>query len=217
MTASSAPLLRRWPLDAEVACTPMPEFLEVWRVTGCELVALEADRLTIGRDDASDVTLKDQTVSRLHAVLERYGKSWVLRDMGSANGTLLNGERIGADRPLHGGDEVGIGSIRLVYRRGGKPSVEGQTLGAEKPPQLTRRERDLLIALCRPLRSGEPFAEPASVAELAEALVVSEAAVKFHLGNLYDKFGIYEGPGSRRARLAREALRRRAVAPAELD
>lgn len=195
----------------------MAEFLEVWRVTGCELVTLEANRLTIGRDDASDVTLEDQTVSRLHAVLERYGNSWVLRDVGSANGTFVNGERIAAERPLRSGDELAIGSIRLVYRGAGTSSPEVETLGAEKPPELTRRERDLLIALCRPLRSGEPFAEPASVAGLAQSLVVSEAAVKFHLRNLYDKFGIYEGPGSRRVRLAREALRRRAVALAELD
>ena len=52
---------------------------------------------------------------------------------------------------------------------------------------------------------------------MAEALVVSEAAVKFHLGNLYDKFGIIEEGGSRRVRLANDAITRRAVTYAELD
>ena len=66
------------------------------------------------------------------------------------------------------------------------------------------------------MRSGDSFAVPATVKELAETLVISQAAVKFHLSNLYDKFGIYEGGGSRRVKLANEAMRRRAVVPTDL-
>ena len=81
---------------------------------------------------------------------------------------------------------------------------------SELPP-LTPRERDVLRALCAPLRSDEMFAEPASVSEIASALVVTNAAVKQHLLNLYGKFEIGSGVGRRRIVLAREAVNRGAV------
>jgi tetratricopeptide (TPR) repeat protein len=77
-------------------------------------------------------------------------------------------------------------------------------------PELTRRERDVLVALCRPVLSNEVFAEPASVREIAGTLVVTDAAVKQHLLNLYDKFDIAPG-GRRRVTLAKEAIKRGAV------
>jgi DNA-binding NarL/FixJ family response regulator len=74
--------------------------------------------------------------------------------------------------------------------------------------ELTRRERDVLLALCRPVLDGDVFTEPASVREIAAALVVTEAAVKQHLLHLYDKFGIDDPGTRRRLLLAREAMRR---------
>jgi ATP/maltotriose-dependent transcriptional regulator MalT len=85
----------------------------------------------------------------------------------------------------------------------------------ELPPRLTRREVDVLIVLCRPLVSDDPFPEPASVKRMASELFVTEAAVKQHLQNLYDKFAI-PSEGDRRVRLANEALRRGAVTIAQL-
>ncbi|MDZ4267439.1 MAG: peptide-binding protein, partial [Mycobacterium sp.] len=85
----------------------------------------------------------------------------------------------------------------------------------EAPPRLTRREDDVLVALCRPLVSDDPFPEPASVKAMAGELFVTEAAVKQHLQNLYDKFAI-PAEGDRRVRLANEALRRGAVTLAQL-
>lgn len=60
------------------------------------------------------------------------------------------------------------------------------------------------------------FTEPASTRRIAQALVVSDAAVKQHLLRLYDKFGIYEAGGRRRVTLANEAVRRGAVSVADL-
>jgi ATP/maltotriose-dependent transcriptional regulator MalT len=59
--------------------------------------------------------------------------------------------------------------------------------------------------LCRPLARGEVFAEPASIRAVADALGISDAAVKQHLVNLYDKFGIFDGE-RRRVRLANAVL-----------
>src|SRR5262249_58456805 len=75
-------------------------------------------------------------------------------------------------------------------------------------PDLTRRERDVLEALCAPLLSHNVVREPATTKEIAAALVVTEAAVRQHLIRLYDKFGIYDEDSRRRSALAREALRR---------
>ena len=72
------------------------------------------------------------------------------------------------------------------------------------------------MALCRPLLDRDMFTEPASTRAIADELVITQAAVKQHLANLYDKFGVAAGDSNRRARLANEALRRGAVSLTEL-
>jgi DNA-binding CsgD family transcriptional regulator len=193
----------------------MGGYLEVWTPAGRELVSLEAGRLTLGTDPANDLALPaDPTLSRLHAVLERYEAGWCVRDLGSRNGTFVNGQRIWSERSLRPGDELRVGGTRLVYR-GEEPGGAG-TQASEPAPELTRREREVLVVLCRTVLAGEAFTEPASIREIADALVVSEAAVKQHLAHLYDKFGIHGGGERRRVRLANEALRRGAVTMAGL-
>jgi DNA-binding CsgD family transcriptional regulator len=193
----------------------MGAYLEVWTAAGRELVALEGGRLTLGTDPANDLALAaDPTLSRLHAALERYGAGWCVRDLDSRNGTFVNGQRVWRERPLRPGDELRVGATRLIYRSdepGGK-----STQASEPAPELTRREREVLVVLCRTVLGGAAFTEPASIREIADALVVTEAAVKQHLAHLYDKFGIHEGGERRRVRLANEALRRGAVTMAGL-
>jgi DNA-binding CsgD family transcriptional regulator len=193
----------------------MGGYLEVWTPAGRELVALEGGRLTLGSDAANDLALAaDPTLSRLHAVLERYGAGWCVRDLDSRNGTFVNGQRVWRERPLRPGDELRVGATRLVYRNE-EPTSAGTQAG-EPAPQLTRREREVLVVLCRTVLGGAAFTEPASIREIADALVISEAAVKQHLAHLYDKFGIHGGGERRRVRLANEALRRGAVTMAGL-
>jgi DNA-binding CsgD family transcriptional regulator len=193
----------------------MAAYLEVWTPAGRELVALEAGRLTLGADPANDLPLlADPTLSRLHAVLERYGAGWCVRDLDSRNGTFVNGQRVWRERPLRPGDELRVGATRLVYRSDDPAATA--TAASEPPPELTRREREVLVVLCRTVLGGEAFTEPASIREIADALVVSDAAVKQHLGHLYDKFGVHGGGERRRVRLANEALRRGAVTIAGL-
>jgi DNA-binding CsgD family transcriptional regulator len=191
--------------------------LEVWRPDGRDLVPLEAGRVTIGRAESNDVAIPtDPELSRLHAVLESVGDGWCLRDLASSNGSFVNGERIWSDRPLRHGDEIRVGRTRLVYRAGQPSHDLTVTRTADPPPDLTRRERDVLVALCRPVLSADLFTEPASIRQIAEILVVTEAAVKQHLLRLYDKFGVYEPGERRRVRLANEAIRRGAVTLADL-
>jgi DNA-binding CsgD family transcriptional regulator len=191
------------------------EHLEVWVDGDRERIPLRGERFTIGQSAANDLALPfDRTVSRVHAVLERLASRWCVRDLASRNGTFVNGERIWGERPLRSGDEIGVGTVRLVVRVGA-PDGPDPTVGAESGPQLTRREREILVELCRPMVSGDVFREPASIRQIAAALVVTEAAVKQHVSRLYDKFGVFEREG-RRARLANEAIRRGAVSAGEL-
>lgn len=200
----------------------MSSHLEVSKPSGRELVPLSGQRVTLGKSSTNDISLDhDDTVSRLHAVFENLGFAWSIRDMGSRNGTFLNGEKITAERVLRSGDEVRVGKSRLVFwevRDSGDGKLDEETVAAqplELPPRLTRREVDVLVVLCRPLVSDDPFPEPASVRRMAGELFVTEAAVKQHLQNLYDKFAI-PAEGDRRVRLANEALRRGAVTIAQL-
>ena len=80
---------------------------------------LDADLTTAGRHPESDIFLDDVTVSRRHAEIVRDGSTFLVRDVGSLNGTYLNRERI-ESATLTGGDEVQIGKYRLVFLTGGR-------------------------------------------------------------------------------------------------
>ncbi len=177
---------------------------------------LQSDRTTVGKAAENDIPLADDaTASGLHAMLERFPAGWCVTDLGSSNGTWVNGERIWASHRLRNGDEIRLGQTRLIFRdplNAGGPQTEAE----DGPPSLTARERDVLLALCRPLLDRDMFTEPAATRAIAEELVITPAAVKQHLVNLYDKFGVAADDSNRRSRLANEALRRGAVSLAEL-
>ena len=75
---------------------------------------LDADVTTAGRHPESDIFLDDVTVSRRHAEFVRQGNGFLVRDVGSLNGTYLGRERI-ESTGLANGDEVQIGKYRLVF------------------------------------------------------------------------------------------------------
>jgi pSer/pThr/pTyr-binding forkhead associated (FHA) protein len=78
---------------------------------------LDDDEVNSGRHPDSDIFLDDVTVSRKHANFRREGSTFVVRDVGSLNGTYVNRERID-EATLHTGDEVQIGKFRLVFYAG---------------------------------------------------------------------------------------------------
>ena len=177
---------------------------------------LQSDRMTVGKAAENDISLtEDPTASHLHAILERFPAGWCVTDLGSSNGTWVNGERIWSARRLRHGDEIRVGQTRLIFRDP-LSGADAQTEAEDAPPSLTVRERDVLAALCRPLLDRDMFTEPASTRSIADELVITQAAVKQHLANLYDKFGVPASDSNRRARLANEALRRGAVSLSQL-
>ncbi|KIH97055.1 forkhead-associated protein [Streptomonospora alba] len=167
---------------------------------------LNSEVTTVGRGEGADIRLSDASVSLLHAELVRRGPYVYVVDLGlSRNGTRVNGRPI-ARRVLDEGDVVSFGSARCkiggLPREELNPDVEVRRGTA---PELTRRELDVLTSLCRPALSDEAFVSPATAREIAEDLVVTEAAVKQHLLRLYQKFRVPEG-ANRRTRLANEVV-----------
>ena len=78
--------------------------------------ALEGDQLTIGRDSSNEVAINDAEVSRRHARLTFQGGKFVLEDLGSTNGTFVNGQRLAGPRVLKAGEVVSFGEqIVLVF------------------------------------------------------------------------------------------------------
>ncbi len=73
---------------------------------------LDGEKLIIGRSRSCDIRLRDDTVSRLHAAFVWRADALVLEDMGSSNGTFLNGERVLEPRTVVAGDDVRFGSLR---------------------------------------------------------------------------------------------------------
>ena len=77
---------------------------------------LEGDQLTIGRDSSNAVAINDGEVSRRHARLSFQGGKYVVEDLGSTNGTSVNGQRLSGPAVLKPGDVVALGEqIVLMY------------------------------------------------------------------------------------------------------
>jgi pSer/pThr/pTyr-binding forkhead associated (FHA) protein len=84
-------------------------------VMGGKRLVVGADGATLGRSRQSDVMVDDANVSRAHAEVRPHGASWVLTDLGSTNGTRLNGRRVGQPEVLKPGDEIELGTTTLTF------------------------------------------------------------------------------------------------------
>ena len=182
------------------------------------IVALPSDgsAVSLGRDADAEVALEwDRRVSRLHATLEPAGGAWTVGDEGlSRNGTFVNHERVTGRRRLQNGDVIQVGDTELTFhapsgRDAGETEMASETL---VNVDLSRMQRKVLAELCRPLRDKGPYTSPATNAQIAAAVHLSEVAVKTHLRTLFAKFGLAGLPqNQKRASLAESALRSGAV------
>jgi len=81
-------------------------------------ILLDKKRMQIGRASRNkqwDIDLVDRAVSRPHAEISQVGDQWILTDLGSANGTMLNGKEVHEPQVLKDGDALGIGDTVLIY------------------------------------------------------------------------------------------------------
>ena len=82
---------------------------------GTHVIPLESTQLTIGRGLNNDVILEDTRVSRHHAQLRYRARRFWLSDLGSTNGTYINGEPV-AEQALRDGDTISLGGLELIFK-----------------------------------------------------------------------------------------------------
>jgi hypothetical protein len=75
---------------------------------------LTKDKFSIGRSSDSDILLDDITVSRQHAIIEKHNNEFIMRDLGSLNGSYINGEII-TESKLKNGDKLQIGKYIFLF------------------------------------------------------------------------------------------------------
>jgi pSer/pThr/pTyr-binding forkhead associated (FHA) protein len=81
------------------------------------VVLVPGEPFVIGRLAAVAVTVDDAYVSDEHAEITSFDEDWILRDLGSTNGTYLNGAKVIQPAPLSAGDQIRVGKTRIEMRR----------------------------------------------------------------------------------------------------
>jgi pSer/pThr/pTyr-binding forkhead associated (FHA) protein len=99
---------------------PLEEQAQIRRETGVLLfdgkrLVVGSAGVTLGRSRECEVVVDDPNVSRKHAELRPRGGSWVLTDLGSTNGSSVNGRRIDAPTVVKPGDEIELGSSVMTF------------------------------------------------------------------------------------------------------
>lgn len=165
-------------------------------------VALSNERTVVGRDPEADIHIEDESVSWNHLEIESRGGVLMATDLDSRNGTSINGEPLDRPRRLRDGDVLLVGGHRLEVSDS-LPGRAGATVAASEPPvALTEEERATAAALVAPYRSEGAFAgRPATRAEIAEALHVSERTAQRRLDTLGVKLDVPGEAGRERPRL----------------
>jgi pSer/pThr/pTyr-binding forkhead associated (FHA) protein len=162
------------------------------------------DGLIIGRGDHCGLVLDDDTVSTDHAELTRRGASYLIADLGSRNGTILNGRLIDRATRLSSGDVVQIGPFRLELDL---PKVQRTRPREAIAVKLSDDERAVARALVAPYRQGDTFAgRPATRREIAEQLHLSESTVKRRLEALAHKLDLTGEPRGDRTRMVADRV-----------
>ncbi len=106
-----------------------------------EVLSASRAEVTLGRDPASVICVADRSLSRSHCLLTQDAGGWVIRDLGSANGTFVNGLQV-QQQELRDGDQIRAGeSVFLVFLKPAGAASGGVELVAEAPGTSTSRLR----------------------------------------------------------------------------
>jgi signal transduction histidine kinase len=146
---------------------------------------LTAPQVLIGRDAANQIRLNDTEVSRRHACLEKTPEGYRLRDVGSANGTFVNQQKITQEILLQAGDHIQVGQTHLVYSSGPGDGRETTPDLATQISLITSQASELPSAIVkavseaesrRLLRAAESGDDPAIKTQLAHLKILYEAS-----------------------------------------
>ncbi|MCP3060729.1 FHA domain-containing protein [Myxococcus sp. K38C18041901] len=118
-----------------------PAFLYVERGPGIgQLVPVQQGSLVLGRSSSSDLRLQHPSISRRHAQIIRTGDQFLLKDLGSQNGTFLNRVRVTGEVEVMSGDEITLGNALLRLRGpGGTPAAGLPAISQAMPPPVPHK------------------------------------------------------------------------------
>ncbi len=151
----------------------MAQLIERGSGRGGAIYPLGVEPAGIGRSGENAIVLAHERISRRHAQIEWDGERYLLRDLGSRNGTVLNGRRIEAPEPLRHGDLIGVGGFTLFF------DAADETVGAEEEPAAGGLRVDLTTARvwvdARQVQlTAKEFLALRTLYERGEALVTKE-------------------------------------------
>ncbi|HLG16510.1 MAG TPA: SpoIIE family protein phosphatase [Blastocatellia bacterium] len=153
------------------------------------VVKMDKMRLSIGRSSRNDICIGDPFASRLHAELRSEGDQVLLVDMGSANGTFLNGKRVSGAIRLQIGDVIRIGETEIEFSAGDQSLLSGATVYLSGPggslpadtitaPIPSRSTSDLISSIRSGAISGEFRSSSGAQAGVARERQAQSGAAK---------------------------------------
>lgn len=127
--------------------------------SGGDAIEITAERAVLGRDPSADILIRDNSVSRKHAVLERRGAGWFVIDQQSANGTWIDDARV-LEAPLLGGHQLRLGAIAFTVQL---PEPPRPAVAAARPGAATlNRNQGPRTAASSAPAAPAPAANPAT-------------------------------------------------------
>jgi hypothetical protein len=170
---------------------------------------LDGDELVIGRAADNAISIPDTSVSRKHALVRRTPSGWAISDMGSGNGTLLNGAAITEETELSAGDKIVFGDSELVYDAGAAPAAL-----AVRAPSRPARPRATDVAAAgvdrsarRPVRTSRMAEDPELLKTKKRKSFVKFGAVAILVMSLGVGFKILQKKRSEMNEVAQKAKR----------
>jgi pSer/pThr/pTyr-binding forkhead associated (FHA) protein len=169
------------PEEAEPTVTmidEVPAKLIVTRNGQAREFVLKKPDITIGRAPSNDVALSgDQLASRRHALIRFDGVNFTIRDVGSANGTYINGVEVRAPTSLRNGDHIGVGEHEIVFFTvSANEEVEPETTTFPQPMQADQTYGDTVpvSGLADTIEPSSPWATRGASGTVADGMAVVE-------------------------------------------
>ena len=145
-------------------------------------------KVLIGRGEHCDIRFDDDRVSTDHAEVTRHGASYLLRDLDSSNGTVVNGRPLNGPQRLRNADVIQVGPRRLEAQI---PPAVPTSKDRSRSAELSEFERRLAVALTAPFHQPAAFAAGTPTQkELAEQLDVSVSKIRRELASMAAKLGV---------------------------
>jgi EAL domain-containing protein (putative c-di-GMP-specific phosphodiesterase class I) len=175
---------------------------------GFERVVVTTTPFRIGRGSAADLVVYSREISKLHAEIVEVGDEYVVRDLGSRNGTFVNGDAIDGDRVLHDGDVLHLATKELRFGLIDDLEATDSTLLSDPDMHVVVRGVRFLTEILedRGVRAVFQGVVSMTTREVVGYEALSRITVPdadFHLGELFN-LAARQSSGDRLSRLMRE-------------